>query len=161
VGELLVRGPVVTPGYWRQPQVNAASFREGAWFRTGDAAYQDADGYYFIVDRWKDMFISGGENIYPAEIERVLGLLAGVAESAVVGMLDDKWGEVGRAFVVREPSSSIDEGRLRAHCSSHLARYKIPKEFVFVDALPRNASGKVLKMELREVKGAAARGQIG
>ena len=160
VGELLVRGPVVTPGYWRQPHVNAASFREGAWFRTGDAAYQDADGYYFIVDRWKDMFISGGENIYPAEIERVLGLLAGVAESAVVAVLDDKWGEVGRAFIVREPSSSIDEGRLRAHCSSHLARYKIPKEFVFVDALPRNASGKVLKTELREVKGAAARGQI-
>jgi fatty-acyl-CoA synthase len=107
------------------------------------------------------MFISGGENIYPAEIERVLGLLAGVAERAVVAMLDDKWGEVGRAFVVREPSSSIDEGRLRAHCSSHLARYKIPKEFVFVDALPRNASGKVLKTELRKVKGAAARGQIG
>jgi fatty-acyl-CoA synthase len=156
VGELLVRGPVVTPGYWRQPQANADSFRQEGWFRTGDAAYRDADGYYFIVDRWKDMFISGGENVYPAEIERVLGLLAGVTESAVVAMPDAKWGEVGRAFVVRDASSAVDEGLLRAHCSSHLARYKVPKEFVFVDALPRNASGKILKTELRKAKGAAA-----
>jgi fatty-acyl-CoA synthase len=150
VGELLVRGPVVTPGYWNRPDANQAAFTASGWFRTGDAAYRDEDGYFYIVDRWKDMFISGGENVYPAEIERAIDLLSGVAECAVVATPDVKWGEVGRAFVVRTQASSIGPDELRAHCALHLARYKIPREFVFVDALPRNSTGKILKAKLRE-----------
>jgi fatty-acyl-CoA synthase len=150
-GELVVRGPVVTPGYWRRPDATTAAFTSSGWFLTGDAAYRDDDGYFFIVDRWKDMFISGGENVYPAEVERILGLLReDVAECAVVGVEDAKWGEVGRAFIVRTESSDMSPEALRAHCEAHLARYKIPKEFVFVNALPRNSTGKVVKVRLRE-----------
>jgi fatty-acyl-CoA synthase len=150
IGELLVKGPLVTPGYWNRPEVNCEAFTPAGWFRTGDAACRDPDGYYFIVDRWKDMFISGGENVYPAEIERALVLLADVAECAVVSMSDDKWGEVGSAFIVRRADSRIGVEALVAHCEKHLARYKIPKRFTFVDELPRNASGKILKAKLRE-----------
>lgn len=157
IGELVVRGPVVTHGYWRRKEVDDRLFDAAGWFRTGDAAYRDRDGYYYIVDRWKDMYISGGENVYPAEIERVLHLLDGVADCAVVGRPDGKWGEVGRAFIVRKEGSTSDEAALAAHCGRHLARYKIPKDFVFVDALPRNASGKILKHRLREAGSASAR----
>lgn len=152
VGELLVKGPIVTSGYWQRPDATADAFTSGGWFRTGDAVRQDEQGFFYIVDRWKDMYISGGENVYPAEIENTLGLLSDVTESAVVAMSDEKWGEVGRAFVVRAPSSLLDEPQLRAHCERHLARYKIPKEFVFIRELPRNASGKILKTKLREVR---------
>lgn len=152
IGELIVRGPVVTHGYWRREDANEQSFDASGWFRTGDAAYRDEDGYYYVVDRWKDMYISGGENVYPAEIERVLHLAEGVADCAVVGRPDEKWGEVGRAFIVARDRSAIAEADLAAHCGRHLARYKIPKEFVFVDALPRNASGKILKQKLRETR---------
>jgi len=150
IGELLVKGPVVTSGYWNRPDANKEAFVEG-WFRTGDAAYRDADGYYYIVDRWKDMYISGGENIYPAEIERVLVLLTEVAECAVVPMQDEKWGEVGKAFIVLNDACSITSDVLIAHCEKHLARYKIPKQFRFIEALPRNATGKILKTRLREL----------
>ena len=142
VGELLVRGPVVTPGYRNRAEANQAAFTRSGWFRTGDAACRDEDGYFYIVDRWKDMFISGGENIYPAEVERVLGLLTDVAECAVAPMGDGKWGEVGRAFIVRTKSSLIGPDELRAHCEAHLARYKIPKEFVFTNELPRNSTAR-------------------
>jgi fatty-acyl-CoA synthase len=150
VGELLVKGPAVTSGYWKRPDATRSAFTEAGWFRTGDAAYRDHDGYYYVVDRWKDMFISGGENVYPAEVERVIALLPGVAECAVVAMNDEKWGEVGRAFVVRQPTSGIQAEDLRLHCQRHLARYKIPKEFVFLEMLPHNSTGKVLKAKLRE-----------
>ncbi len=151
IGELVVRGAAVTRGYWQRDEVNRQVFDASGWFRTGDAAYRDSDGYYYIVDRWKDMYISGGENVYPAEIERVLHLVEGVAECAVVGRPDEKWGEVGRAFVVCRTPGAISADELAAHCRQHLARYKIPKEFLFVDALPRTASGKILKNKLKTI----------
>jgi fatty-acyl-CoA synthase len=150
LGEILVRGPTVTPGYWRRPEATRESFTSSGWFRTGDVAYRDDEGYFYIVDRRKDMFISGGENVYPAEVERVLGLLPDVAECAVVGVPHVKWGEVGRAFIVRRQASAIGPEDVRAHCAMYLGRYKIPNEFVFVDALPRNPIGKVIKAMLRD-----------
>lgn len=150
VGELCVRGPNVTPGYWHLPDADAAAFSEGGWLGTGDAARRDEDGYYFIVDRWKDMFISGGENVYPAEVENALYELDGVVEVAVVGVSDDRWGEVGRAFVVTCPGVQMSEDDVLTHCRSALARFKVPKSVIFVDALPRNAAGKILKRQLKE-----------
>jgi len=149
IGELLVKGPIVTPGYWQRPQATLAAFNADGWFRTGDAVYRDDDGFFFVVDRWKDMFISGGENVYPAEIENALGLLDEIFECAVIGVPDGKWGEVGCAFIVRRGETQIEPPEILGHCEAHLARYKVPKEIVFVDALPRNASGKILKSQLR------------
>jgi fatty-acyl-CoA synthase len=151
VGELLVRGPVVTPGYWNREDATREAFIDGGWFRTGDAAWRDADGFHYIVDRWKDMFISGGENVYPAEIERVLAQAEGVEECAVIGMPDEKWGECGRAFIVPRRGRRPLPAALAQHCSRRLAKYKVPRDFVLVDALPRNAAGKVLKTRLREI----------
>jgi fatty-acyl-CoA synthase len=154
IGELLVKGPIVTSGYWRRPEANLAAFNSEGWFRTGDAVRRDEEGFFYIVDRWKDMYISGGENIYPAEVEGTLSLLQGVSECAVIGVPDAKWGEVGCAFIVRRTGSQLDELAIRSHCERRLARYKIPKEIVFVGELPRNASGKVLRSQL---KGSRAR----
>ena len=151
VGELLVKGPPVTRGYWRRPEADAAAFTEDGWLRTGDAASCDDDGFYYIVDRWKDMYISGGENVYPAEIERVLANHPDVLESAVIGIPDPKWGEVGLAYVVLRTSDDSAAASLRAHCERHLARFKLPKEFAFVPELPHGPSGKVLKNKLREI----------
>lgn len=147
-GELMIKGPTVTPGYWNRPEANAQVFTADGWFHTGDAARQDEDGYYFIVDRWKDMFISGGENVYPAEVENVIFQLDGVLENAVVGIPHEKWGEVGRAYVVLKQGSNLDEAAILGHCGSQLARYKVPKEVRFLDELPHNATGKVLKHQL-------------
>ncbi|HEX6548890.1 MAG TPA: long-chain fatty acid--CoA ligase [Candidatus Dormibacteraeota bacterium] len=150
VGELWVRGPNVTPGYWRRPDASAESFTD-SWLHTGDAARQDEDGYFYIVDRWKDMYISGGENVYPAEVENAIYALAGVSEAAVVGVPDERWGEVGCAFVVLRPGAELTEAEVIEHCRERLARYKVPKSVVFRDQpLPRNAAGKVLKRELGE-----------
>jgi fatty-acyl-CoA synthase len=149
VGELWVRGPNITPGYWNRPEANETSFTDG-WLHTGDAARQDEDGYYFIVDRWKDMYISGGENVYPAEVEAVLYELPQIAEAAVVGIPNERWGEVGCAVVALKPGESLDPAEILQHCTNKLARFKVPKAVRFVDALPRNATGKVLKRELRE-----------
>jgi fatty-acyl-CoA synthase len=146
VGEMWLKGPSVTPGYWNQPEITAKSFHDG-WLKTGDAARRDADGYYQIVDRWKDMFITGGENVYPAEIEAVLVEHEAVAECAVIGVADARWGESGCAYIVRRASVSEDE--VLAHCAARLARYKIPKHVRFVDTLPRTGSGKVRKDALR------------
>ncbi|MEQ8662029.1 MAG: AMP-binding protein, partial [Gammaproteobacteria bacterium] len=143
-GELQIRGPQVTPGYWRRPEANATSFVDG-WLKTGDAAYVDDEGFYYIVDRWKDMYISGGENVYPAEIENVLYGLAGVAECAVIGVPDETWGEVGRAFVLAEAGATLTEKAVIDHCQANLARYKVPRSVRFVDELPHNATGKLLK----------------
>jgi fatty-acyl-CoA synthase len=148
-GEIWIRGSNVTPGYWRRPDLNAAAFVDG-WFRTGDVAVRDADGFYTIVDRIKDMFISGGENVYPAEIEAVLIELESVTDAAVVGIPDSKWGEVGCAFVVPAEAGNLDASVLEAHCSSRLAKYKVPKRFEILDSLPRTPSGKVQKHVLRD-----------
>ncbi|CAM3373358.1 AMP-binding protein [Stackebrandtia soli] len=150
-GELLVRGAAVTPGYWNRPDATAEAFTADGWLRSGDIARRDADGHYWIVDRLKDMYISGGENVYPAEVERVLLTHPDVAEAAVVGVPDDRWGETGQAVLVAAPGAEIDTGEVRAHCRRHLAAFKVPTHVVVLDALPRNASGKVLKARLSPV----------
>ncbi|NOY54457.1 MAG: long-chain fatty acid--CoA ligase [Actinobacteria bacterium] len=149
IGELWAKGPNVTPGYWHRPDANAASFTDG-WLHTGDAARMDDDGYVFIVDRWKDMFISGGENVYPAEVEQVLFRHPNVLDVAVIGVPDERWGEVGVAVVVPRDADAFDADELLGFCDGRLARYKIPKRAVVVDELPRNAAGKVLKRVLRD-----------
>ncbi|UMO99956.1 o-succinylbenzoate--CoA ligase [Amycolatopsis sp. EV170708-02-1] len=146
-GEIQVKGPNVSPGYWRNRAATAAAFTEDGWFRTGDLATVDEDGHYRIVDRLKDMFISGGENVYPAEVENALFEHPAVTETAVIGVPDKKWGEVGYAFVV--PSGDVSAGDLRDFLLGRLAKYKVPARFEFVERLPRTASGKVRKSELR------------
>jgi fatty-acyl-CoA synthase len=153
-GELLIKGPGVTPGYWQLPEISAQSIVDG-WLHSGDVAVRDEDGYYYIVDRWKDMFISGGENVYPAEVENVIYGLPEVAEVAVIGVPDEKWGEVGRAIVVLKPGQELGEEAIIDFCRRHIGRYKVPKSVVFVSKLPRNPAGKVVKGELRERFGAA------
>ncbi|MGK3208075.1 acyl-CoA synthetase [Amycolatopsis sp. MEPSY49] len=147
--ELLVRGPHVFGGYWNRPEESKASFVDDDWFRTGDVVKVDDDGWAHIVDRVKDMIISGGENVYPAEIEAVAVRLDAVGDCAVVGVADERWGEVGAAFVVRRAGAELDEAAFRAHLEQHLARYKIPKHIEFTEALPRNATGKIRRVELR------------
>ncbi|MDS0138706.1 MULTISPECIES: long-chain fatty acid--CoA ligase [unclassified Amycolatopsis] len=147
--ELLVRGPHVFGGYWHRPEESKASFVEGGWFRTGDVVRVDDDGWAHVVDRVKDMIISGGENVYPAEIEAVAVRLDAVDACAVVGVPDERWGEAGAAFVVLRPGAELDEPRFRAHLEQHLARYKVPKHVQFTDTLPRNATGKIRRVELR------------
>jgi len=149
-GELLIRGPGVTPGYWRLPEVTAASFDEDGWLRSGDVARQDEDGDFYLVDRVKDMFISGGENVYPAEVEAVLSAMSSVAECAVVGVPDPRWGEVGKAFLVTAPDATVDAEAVREHCRARLAAYKVPRHVECLPELPRNATGKLLKHVLRE-----------
>lgn len=144
-GELLIRGPVVTRGYWNKPDETKAAFTTEGWFRTGDAARRDADGFYYIVDRKKDMFISGGENVYPVEIENTLYGLEPILEAAVVGAQDEKWGEVGIAYIVLKEKSSLTTEEILAHCRENLAAYKIPRHVRFLDELPHNATGKILK----------------
>ncbi|SCB15307.1 acyl-CoA synthetase [Cupriavidus alkaliphilus] len=147
-GELLIKGPGVTPGYWNLPEATAQALRDG-WLHSGDIAYCDEDGDYYIVDRAKDMFISGGENIYPAEVENVLFQLPGVAEAAVIGTPDPRWGEVGMALVVLRPGAALDTDAVIAHCKAHLAGYKVPRQVRFLETLPRTPSGKVEKHKLR------------
>ena len=152
VGELWVRGDHITPGYWQKPEVTKAAFSDG-WLHTGDAATMDDEGFYYIVDRWKDMYISGGENVYPAEVENVLYQIPALAEAAVIAVQDQRWGEVGRAVVVVKPDMTLTEDDVLAHCAANLARYKLPHSVVFTDALPRNATGKVHKPTLRQTFG--------
>jgi fatty-acyl-CoA synthase len=147
-GEICVRGPNVTPGYWRRPDLNNLAFRDG-WFHTGDLAVRDAAGCYSLIDRIKDMFISGGENIYPAEIEAVMVEMPEVADAAVVGVPDEKWGEAGVAFVVCIAGVTLERSVLQGHCARRLARFKVPRHFEFVTQLPKTASGKVRKDLLR------------
>ena len=153
-GELLIKGPGVTPGYWQLPEITEQSIEDG-WLHSGDVAVRDEDGYYYIVDRWKDMFISGGENVYPAEVENVIYQLPEVGEVAVIGVPDETWGEVGRAIVVLKPGQQLTEAAITDFCRQHIGRYKVPKSVVFVDKLPRNPAGKVVKGELRQRYGAA------
>jgi fatty-acyl-CoA synthase len=148
VGELVVRGPNVFAGYWRNPEASAAALADG-WLLTGDLAERDGDGYFRIRDRLKDMYISGGENVYPAEVESVLHEHPAVADAAVVAVADERWGEAGIAVVVLAPRATGDEEELLEHCAARLARFKIPRGIRFVDGLPRSGMGKVLKDELR------------
>jgi len=143
-----VRGDTVMAGYWRNPEATAAAIRDG-WLWTGDVGSLDADGFLTLMDRSKDLLISGGSNIYPREVEEVLLTAPGVAEAAVVGAPDAEWGEVVVAFVVAQPGVPLHAAALDAHCLQHIARFKRPKRYVFVDALPKNHYGKVLKTELR------------
>jgi fatty-acyl-CoA synthase len=148
-GEILVNGPHVMAGYWNRPRDTAAALTEDGWLRTGDVARVDADGYAYIVDRVKDMYVSGGENVYPAEVEDALLGHPSVRECAVVGVPDEVWGEVGHAVVVTEPGGRADADEILAHLRGRLAKYKIPKSLVFADALPRTATGKIVKSALR------------
>jgi fatty-acyl-CoA synthase len=143
--ELQVRGPNVFPGYWRNDRATAEAFTEDGWLRTGDVAERDGEGFYRIRGRLKDMYISGGENVYPAEIEAVLHEHPQVADAAVVGVADERWGEVGVAFVVADAA----EEELLEWCRARLARFKVPKSFRYVDEIPRNGMGKVQKQDLQ------------
>ena len=149
-GELCVRGPNVMRGYWNRPIETAEAIDPDGWFHSGDVAYADEDGFYYIADRIKDMVITGGENVYPAEVENVLHDHPAVADVAVVGLPDARWGEAVVAVVVLAPGSSVDLVGLREFAGERLARYKLPTRLEVVDAIPRNPAGKILKFELRE-----------
>jgi fatty-acyl-CoA synthase len=149
VGELFVRAPHVMLGYWNRPQATRDTIQDG-WLHTGDLGYLDPEGFLYIVDRKKDMLVSGGENVYPAEIERVINEIPSVAEASVIGIPDEKWGEVPKAFVVALPGNALTAEAVAAHCRSKLAGYKVPKQIEFLDQLPRTPSGKVLKRKLRK-----------
>ena len=148
VGELVLKGPNLFSGYWNRPEATVEAFKDG-WFHTGDMARMDADGCLYIVDRKKDMFISGGENVYPAEVEQAIYEFEAVAEAAVIGVPDAKWGEVGRAVLVVKPDMALTEEEVLGLLKGRLAKFKVPKSVEFIEALPRNAAGKVLKTELR------------
>jgi acyl-CoA synthetase (AMP-forming)/AMP-acid ligase II len=149
VGEVAIRSDVVMKGYWRNPEATMAAIRDG-WFHTGDAAFFDAEGYLFIHDRVKDMIVSGGENIYPAEVENAIFGHPDVADVAVIGVPDEKWGEAVKAIVVAKPGASPDPAEIIAYARARIAGYKVPKSVDFTHALPRNPSGKILRRELRE-----------
>ncbi len=150
VGELHIKGPGVTPGYFGNPEATANSLTEDGWLKTGDVARRDADGYYYIVDRIKGMYISGGENVYPAEVERILHSHPAVLEAAVIGVPDEKWGEVGAAFILLRPDETLDVDNLRPWCRERLAGYKVPAHVRVVEDFPRTAAGKVRKPALME-----------
>ena len=150
VGEIWTRSPYNMVGYWQKPEETASTILEGGWLRTGDAGYMDDEGYLFLHDRIKDMVVSGGENIYPAEVENVLLGVPGVGDAAVIGVPDDTWGETVKAVVVRAPGSDVAADAIIAFCRERLAHYKCPTSVDFTETLPRNPSGKILKRELRE-----------
>jgi fatty-acyl-CoA synthase len=149
-GELLIKGAHVCAGYWRNPEATAQALVDG-WFHTGDMARVDEDGFFYIVGRFKDMIISGGENIYAAEVEGVLLRHPAVSECALIGQPDEKWGEVGLMITVLKAGQAASEGELQEFCRQQLARYKIPKQIVFTDALPHSPYGKVEKMKLKKI----------
>jgi fatty-acyl-CoA synthase len=153
-GEVCVRGPNVMKGYWNQPEATAAAIDSEGWFHTGDLGYVDEDGFLYIVDRVKDMVLTGGENVYPAEVEGVLFQHPAVADVAVVGVPDERWGEAVVAVAVAKENASLSLEDLRDVAGRSLARYKLPTRLEVLDALPRNPAGKVLKFELRERLGA-------
>ena len=150
VGEIWIRSPQVMKGYWRMPEETAKSITPEGWFRTGDAGYLDADGYLYIHDRVKDMIVSGGENVYPAEVENVLMSHPAIADVAVIGVPHEKWGETPKAVVVRKAGVEVTEGEIIDFARERLAKFKCPTSVDWVDMLPRNPSGKILKKDLRE-----------
>ena len=152
-GEVCTRGPNVMKGYWNRPEATREVLDDDGWFRTGDVGYFDADGFLFICDRVKDMVITGGENVYPAEVESVLFEHPSIAEVAVVGLPDEKWGETVVAVAALKPGRTLTLEELQAFATERLARYKVPRRLQLVEALPRNPTGKVLKYQLREKLG--------
>ena len=150
VGELLLKGPSVTTGYWQNESVTRESIVEG-WLHTGDLVVKDDDGFLFVVDRKKNMYISGGENVYPAEVEKVLHSHDKVAEAAVIGVPDDKWGEVGSAFIVLKQGAQLSEEELIDFCAGRLAKYKTPKHIQFIETLPRSDAGKLDRKAMKEL----------
>jgi long-chain acyl-CoA synthetase len=150
VGEVWTRSAYNMLGYWNKPEETRATLSEDGWLRTGDAGYMDDEGYLFLHDRIKDMVVSGGENIYPAEVENILLSHSRVADAAVIGVPDERWGEAVKAIVVPTEEGAVDPAELIAYCREHLAHYKCPKTVDFAKSLPRNPSGKILKRELRE-----------
>lgn len=150
IGEIEIRGPIVMAGYWNRPEATAETIRPGGWLRTGDAGYMDANGFFFVHDRVKDMIVSGGENVYPAEVENAILGCPGVADAAVVGVPDERWGEAVKAIVVRAAGADPSAADIIAYARGRIAAYKAPKSVDFIDALPRNPSGKVLRRELRK-----------
>ncbi len=161
VGEVVVRGANVTRSYWRRPDATESSFFDGGWFRTGDAGYLDEDGYLFLKDRLKDMIVSGGENVYPAEVENVLMAHPAVQEVAVIGIPSERWGETPHAVLVPRQDAAVTAEEIIAFCRERLAHYKCPTSVEVIDLLPRNPSGKILKRELRAPHWAAAERTIG
>ncbi len=150
VGEIATRSTANMVGYWKLPEATASTLSADNWLRTGDAGYMDADGYVYVHDRIKDMIISGAENIYPAEVENAIFGHPAVAEVAVIGVPDDKWGEAVKAVVVRKPGTEVTAEEIIAHARTRIAGYKVPKSVDFIPALPRNGTGKILRRELRE-----------
>jgi fatty-acyl-CoA synthase len=149
VGEIIVKGPTLMSGYWNRPELTAETVRDG-WLHTGDLALKDEEGYIYLVDRKKDMYISGGENVYPAEIEKVLHTHPKIFDAGIIGIPDEKWGEVGKAFIVLKPGETIGNGEVFEFLKGNVAKYKIPKVVEVVDELPKTASGKIQKFVLKE-----------
>lgn len=149
VGEIIIRGPTLMSGYWNRPDLTSETIRDG-WLYTGDLAKTDEEGYVYIVDREKDMYISGGENIYPAEIEKVLHSHPKIFDAGIVGVPDEKWGEVGKAFIVIKPGETMSNGEIFEFLKGKVAKYKIPKYVAFIEELPKTASGKIQKFLLKE-----------
>jgi fatty-acyl-CoA synthase len=158
VGEAIYRAPTMMNEYYKDPQATADAFR-GGWFHSGDMMRQDEEGFFYIVGRKQDMIVSGGENIYPAEIEDVLQSHPKILEAAIIGVYDEEWGESIKAVVVRKPGETLTEEEVIEYCKDHLASYKKPKSVDFVNALPRSSTMKVLKTVLREKYGASVRYQ--
>ncbi|MFZ4404460.1 MAG: acyl-CoA synthetase [Pseudobdellovibrionaceae bacterium] len=155
IGELILSGPTCMPGYWKNDKATKETLKND-WMYTGDLVRKDEEGYFYVVGRKKDMYKSGGENVYPPELEQVIRQLPGVQEVAVIGVPDEKWGEVGKAFVVPQPQTGdagqiLTQEKLQQHCIQNLAKFKIPKYFVFIDSLPKGDSGKILKRKLAEM----------
>jgi long-chain acyl-CoA synthetase len=151
IGELLARGPNIMKGYWKRPEETAAALKDG-WLHTGDVARIDEHGYVYLLDRMKDMVITGGENVYSSEVEAVLHRHPGVAEAAVIGVPDARLGETVMAVIVPKPGATLTEEQIAQHCRESLGGYKIPRRIAFVEALPKSAMGKVLKTELRKAQ---------
>lgn len=149
-GELIFKGPMVTPAYWNKPEATQKTIRNG-WFHSGDIAKMDDEGYLYIVDRIKNMYISGGENVYPAEVERILQLMEGVSAAVVIGLPDEKWGETGKAFIVPEAGVTLNEEEVLNYCKANLAGFKRPKYVVFMDEFPKNDTGKIDRKRLKDL----------
>jgi acyl-CoA synthetase (AMP-forming)/AMP-acid ligase II len=150
IGEIAIRGAIVMAGYWNRPEATAETITPAGWLRTGDAGFRDQAGFFFVHDRVKDMIVSGGENVYPAEVENAIMGCPGVADAAVIGVPDARWGEAVKAIVVPAAGAAPDAAAIIAWARQRIAAFKAPKSVDFVDALPRNASGKVLRRELRK-----------
>jgi fatty-acyl-CoA synthase len=150
IGEIVHRSPQLMQGYWKDAERTAAAF-EGGWFHSGDLATIDGEGYLTIVDRMKDMIKTGGENVSSREVEEAIYMHSGVAEVAVIGLPDDRWIEIVAAVIVPRAHGVLDGAEVIAHCRGRLSSFKVPKRIVFVDALPKNASGKILKRDLRSL----------